>query len=409
MATIPLPFGLGGRRDQPAPRPLPLWLQNYRQASFRGAIFYVDSVDSQFGRRVVTHQYPDRDTPYSEDLGRDAREFGVTGYLVGPDYQRARDALIEACEAGGPGELVHPYMGALMVVVSGKITVRERRQDGGYCEVSLRFVEDGENQFPAAIINTGTAVDRASDATQDAAESVFEAIYNIDKVPEFVRKEMNDAVNGLLNPLDRLLSTSTDLADEVLAFRRDALTLINRPSALADGFRGIINRVTGIVGKNRSSSTALREMSTNTVPQVSATTATRARQARSQDALQTMVQQLAIAEQARVTAGQPYDSYQDALDARQQLTDEIDTASETAADDVFVAMQDLRAQVVQSLPDPRLPEIKAITLPQAAPALVVAYRAYGDPLRDADVVARNKIKHPGFVPGGRPIEVVVNG
>jgi len=408
MATIPLPFELGGRRDQPTPRPLPAWLQNYRQASFRGAIFYVDAVDSQFGRRVVTHEYPDRSVPFSEDLGRKAREFAITGYLVGPGYQTQRDALIDACEAPGAAELVHPYMGALMVVLTD-FTVRERRQDGGYCEVAMKFVEDGENQFPAAIINTGMAVDAAANAAQDAAESVFESIYNIDKLPEFVRREMNTAVNGLLDPLDRLLSTANDLADEVLAFRRDALTLINRPSALADGFRGVINRVTTVVGKNRSSSAALREMSTNALPPISVTTATRARQARSQDALQTMVQQLAIAEQARVTAGQPYDSYQDALEARQQLTDEIDTASETAADDVFVALQDLRAQVVQSLPDPRLPEIKTITLTQAAPALVVAYRAYGDPLRDVDVVARNKIEHPGFVPGGRPIEVVVNG
>lgn len=128
----------------------PQWLQSFRPVSFRGVQFHIDSIDGQFGRRVVTHEYPQRDIPYSEDLGRRARRFVVNGYLVGGDYGLARDSLIAACEAAGPGELVHPYQGTLQVVCEG-ITVRERRQDGGYCEVALTFVEDGENQFPAAI------------------------------------------------------------------------------------------------------------------------------------------------------------------------------------------------------------------------------------------------------------------
>lgn len=386
----------------------PLWLQNFRQASFRGEIFYVDSVDSQFGRRVVTHEYPQRDIPFSEDLGRKARRFTITGYLVGPSYNLPRDKLIKACEAPGQGELVHPYQGTLQVVCEG-VTVRERRQDGGYCEVSLTFVEDGENEFPSAIINPGSAVDIAADTAQEAAGSVFESIYDIDNLPEFVRTEMVDAANELLDPLDRLLATSNDFADSLLALRRDLITIINRPAALVDGFLGVINRVTTQVGKTDLTSTTLHDLSTGELRPVPETTGTRTRQSRSQDAMQAMVQQMATAEHSRVVAGKPYDSYQQALTERAQLTDEIDTISETAADEVFDALQSLRAKVVQSLPDPRLPEIQSILIPQSLPSLVLAYRIYGDPLQDADIIARNDIYHPGFIPGGSSIEVVING
>lgn len=386
----------------------PQWLQNFRQASFRGAVFHVDNIDSQFGRRVVTHEYAQRDRPYSEDMGRKARRFNVTGYLVGGNYGLARDALVRACEQPGPGELVHPYQGTLQVVCEG-VTTRERRQEGGYCEVSLTFVEDGENVFPAAISNPSTAVDAAADVAQGAASSVFERLYDLANLPEFVRTEMKEAADRLLGPVDRLLSISGEFSDGVAAFARDLDSLIFQPRALAAGFLEVIQDITNLVGKNRSTSATLHDMAAEVLRLVPETTGTRRRQAKAQNAMEAMVRQMAVSEHARVVAGQQYTSYQEALTARQQLTDELDEVSETAADEVFVELQGLRAKVVQALPNPRLPEIHAITMRQAAPAIVLAYQLYGDPLRDSDITDRNKIRHPGFIPGGSTVEVVISG
>lgn len=386
----------------------PLWLQNFRQASFRGVEFLIDNVDSQFGRRVVTHEYPQRDIPYSEDLGRKARRFTVSGYFVGGDYGLSRDKLVAACEASGAGELVHPYQGTLQVVCEG-VTVRERRQDGGYCEISLSFVEDGENVFPSAISNPATACGLAADVTQSTAASVFESIYDLTNTAEFVRTEMVERANDLLAPADRLLSMSNDFADELSAFKRDLTTIIYRPRELAAGFLNVINRITSLVGGNSSTSATLHEMALETLRLVPETTGTRQRQSQAQNAMQAMVQQMAVAEHSRVVVEQPYDSYQEAQASRDQLTDEIDTLSETADDEVFYALTALRAKVVQALPDPRLPEIQNVTLRQSVPAIVVAYQFYGDPLRDSDITARNKVTHPGFVSGGSTIEVVING
>jgi prophage DNA circulation protein len=391
-----------------APTNPPLWLQNYRPASFRGAIFFVANVDSAFGRRIITHEYPQRDIPYSEDLGRKYRRFTVSGYLVGGSYNLQRDQLVRACEQAGPGELVHPYQGSLQVVCEG-VVVRERREDGGYCEVALTFAEDGENVFPSAISNPATAVDLSSDACQSSASKFFEKVYNLANLPEFVRTEMRDAANKLLDPVDRLLSASSEFADGLAAFKRDLGTLIYQPRALAAGFLDVINDITKLVGKNKSTSATLHEMALSALRLVPETTSTRTRQSRSQDALQEMVKQMAVAEHARVVAGQDYISYQEALTARQQLADEIDTVSETAADEVYDTLQLLRAKVVQALPDPKLPEIQTLTMRQATPAIVLAYKLYGDALRDSDITARNSIRHPGFIPGGSSVEVVISG
>ncbi|WP_270796216.1 DNA circularization N-terminal domain-containing protein [Aeromonas sp. QDB11] len=75
-------------------------------ASFRGVAFKVDSDDLQVGRRTVLHEYPGRDTPSVEDLGRETREYAISAYLIGHDFIAERDRLIEALEQAGPGDLV---------------------------------------------------------------------------------------------------------------------------------------------------------------------------------------------------------------------------------------------------------------------------------------------------------------
>lgn len=390
------------RQDPPA------WLKKFRPVSFRGAVFYIDVVESQFGRRQVTHEYPQRDVPFTEDMGRKARQFSITGYLLGDEYQTARDALVTACEKPGPGELVHPYMGSIDVCC-GDLKVKEARQDGGYCEVTLTLIEDGENEFPAAVSNPDTAVDLATVTVQARASSHFEKVYNIANMPEFVRTEMKAAANKLLEPAERLLSASAKFRDGLQNFKRDLDGIIFQPRALAAGFLDVINDITGLVGKNKSTSATLHEMVVDVLRLVPETTGTRLRQSRSQTAMQDMVRQFAVAEHARVIAGQPYASFQEALVARAEHLEEIDTVSETAPDEVFDALQDLRAMVVQALPDPKLPEIRSVTMRAATPAIVLAYRVYTDALRESDIVARNNIRHPGFIPGGSSVEVVVSG
>lgn len=129
------------------------WRDNLRPASFRGVEFHVSAGSRSSGRRGIEFEYPKRDDPYFEDLGRMARRWSVTGYVLGSDYQRQADALCRALEAIEPGTLVHPTMGTMRVVCQ-PYTRSEKKTEGGYAEFDMVFVEAGSNMLSRLTENT---------------------------------------------------------------------------------------------------------------------------------------------------------------------------------------------------------------------------------------------------------------
>ena len=146
------------------PMPYAQWRASLVPASFRGAAFKVEDNGQVGGRRGPTHEYAERDTPFSEDLGRKARRWPVTGYIIGQDYIAGRDALIAACEASGPGTLQLPTLGTMQAKCD-VYESKETRERGGICTFTLTFVEQG------SLDGNGTSADTQS-ASNSAASSL---------------------------------------------------------------------------------------------------------------------------------------------------------------------------------------------------------------------------------------------
>ena len=96
------------------------WRDQLRSASFRGIPFKIFSASTSVGRRNVVHQYPFRDRPFIEDMGKDADEFTIEGFVLAnaanlQNYFNERDILISAFREGGTGTLIHPHYGELFV------------------------------------------------------------------------------------------------------------------------------------------------------------------------------------------------------------------------------------------------------------------------------------------------------
>ena len=72
-------------------------------------------------------------------MGRRAREYSIEAFVLGSDYMRARDALLEAIEAPGAGQLVHPWHGTVNVTVAAA-SLNESTERGGMAVFSLTFV-----------------------------------------------------------------------------------------------------------------------------------------------------------------------------------------------------------------------------------------------------------------------------
>jgi prophage DNA circulation protein len=107
-----------------------------------------------------------------------------------------------------------------------------------------------------------------------------------------------------------------------------------------------------------------------------------------------------------------YASFEDAVAARDRVLTAIDELADgTTDDDMYAALQELRADVAVAVPSEAssLPRIVTYTSPATVPSLVLAHRLYGTVELEEDLVARNRVRHPGFVVGGRELQVLSHG
>lgn len=380
--------------------------------SFRGARFVVPENDLEFGRRKQVHEYPKRDTPYVEDIGRKARRFSVQVFVDGSitadgDYIPARDALIAAIEEAGPGTLVHPWYGSLRVDVV-ESSVRESTREGGRAAFQLAFVEAGEAIFPTATVQTASQVEAAADAALETVQADFEQAWDVDKLPGFSLAELAAEIDRTLAEVERWVAGAVDsVAAQIRAPGNMAAALVGAVRRLADATSAPLRAISlykTLFGAGSSS------------PAVPTTTPTRRRQAAATAALHAAVQRSAVIEACRASSRADYPARDDALAVRVSLLDALDEQMEAVdavtgapvADEVYQGLAALRAAVAEDLRvrGARLPEARHVTFGATLPALVVAYRVHGDAARDAEIVDRNRIRHPGFVPGGRALEVL---
>lgn len=400
------------------------WRRQLSRASFRGVPFFVASADTEEGRRGVLHEYPLREAPFVEDLGRKAGEFGLEAIIVGADYFKARDALREALKKPGPGELVHPTLGRMQVALTAPFRFVEALvEGGGMARFSLRFTETAENTQPAAAINTPALVETAAAAAATAAADEFAAAFGVAGAPAFVTEdaaallaEAAAAIAAARAGVMQDLTVTGELTGALSGFGASASSLILTPATLAGQLLGLAAGLRGAVLRPRAAFDALARLfvyrSARPAPPL-ATPARRA-QAANRAALEALVRRAAVIEAARAVARIDFAAeripYQQAAALRERLAEALEDEAAGARIEAFGALMDLRAAVVRDITarGAILPRLATISLPATLPALVAAYRAFGDARREAEIVARNPgiVRHPGFVPGGLALEVL---
>jgi prophage DNA circulation protein len=81
---------------------------------------------------------------------------------------------------------------------------------------------------------------------------------------------------------------------------------------------------------------------------------------------------------------------------------------DTDDDELFVSIIDLKAQLVSGINAraANLSRILSHTPQQTVPSLVLAQSLYGSISREQDIIDRNKIHDPAFIPGEVEMEVL---
>jgi prophage DNA circulation protein len=373
-----------------------------RDASFRGAPFEVESRELAGGRRLARHEYPLRDTPFAEDLGRKAREYPVEAFIVEGrrySYAQARDALIDALNGKGPGTLIHPSLGEMTVAVDS-FRLKESSREGGYCTFSITFVEAGQAENPGSAQNTAQIGAARAAAARSASLDAFLARYIA--LPQWLEQGIFYVNNAI-----SLVCECMALPQALLAYGSAVVNgLLLKPSALAGALGGLFPAETlSGAGARHYDFAPLAPVFAAAYDPYFITP----------DPFVSPGPLLAaqIATQGVISAAwaamlTDFATADEALAMREAVLSGIDAAADYAPDSLFGPLSDLRLATAVDLTTrgAQLPRISHVELSAAQPALVAAYTVYGDAGRDLEIVARNGVRHPGRVPGGVPLEVL---
>ena len=469
-----------------------LGVTGLRPASFKGVAFYVDETEGTFGRRTVVHEYPYRDVPFVEDLGKAADALSFTGFVM---TQAACEALIAAIQSEGAGTLIHPWSGSHFVAHDGPVRVQYPRASGGRFVFSLSFIEAGENTEPDVEEDAGGLlgglIDDALDAVglqfakewlNDIAGWADMALSRVDALMAGIEYyltpfeqamsliksiqsggllskplELYYRISGLLNQASniRLLPFGSKLEFNRMMAKSSAFVVKKRTDAaqvnllvLAGAMDMPWNHSASVVGSTGntggfSSSTDGSSGSTSSGGSLggggteqewgngsfNADIRDLVQQQRERPewtyphtpssvtdlplmppSLADAVRRTLVLNQAKELGSYEYDSKDDIVAARDECVALLDLELAQCDNDIFRALQQVRMQIVRTAAArlPTLREVETLQTKAVLPALVLAYQVNGSIDAYDDLVARNKVRQPLYVPAGK-VEVVRDG
>jgi prophage DNA circulation protein len=281
---------------------------------------------------------------------------------------------------------------------------------------SVTFAEAGESVRPAVSADTASLLDNRATAAVAAVEADFAQAFSLAGVPAFVAS----AAAGLADKAVTLMSSVrgmvpgipagvTAFVASAAAVRSNLDSLIREPLSLARGLNGLAASLGNLAESPLGAMALYKKLWEfgGSEPEIGDTTPSRARQAANQAALIGLVRQNAAIEAARSVAGLEFESTAQAQTVREAVTDRLDAEMETAADDAFRALSDLRVAVIENIGSRQnLATVQTWQGADSLPSLVVSHAIYGDIEQAGDIIDRNGVVHPGFIPGGTGLEVL---
>ena len=226
--------------------------------SFRNVPFLVMKEQRQSGgRRIVKREYPLRDAGGTNDLGRKLRERNFTLCVLGNDADVQRDALIEAFEGQGAGELVHPAFGTLSVLIDS-YECRSSADELYYHEFTLTVYPESTDTAPEAAQDTQGAVTKQTNALTGSLSSTLTSVWQTVEDGTAGATALVDSVTGIFDDIYGavanigVIDDVNGLLSSITAAKASAEAVINQPSMLAAQLLGAISGIAGVADASAS-------------------------------------------------------------------------------------------------------------------------------------------------------------
>jgi len=390
-----------------------LAVPTYLPASWKGIPFVCTETDDEFGRRGHLYEYPLSERVAWKDLGRKARRFKVTGYLIGGDQIAQTGAMAAAAESPEPGILIHPAYGSQRVACIKLSTSLDYFKDVRRTRLSFEFVEAADSMAP---YRAGSAIAMVHSIASAAIAAAALGVWNVNERSSpsagEVATTISLALARLLQPVEE-----EDAFDAISALERGAQRLEEIPylpgqPRLAMGFpvapRGALYSEFMEVLEPIDHGSAIVRL-------VHADALERLREFNKQvvDAgisgnlsVETLViaARLVLArDYALVAIATTYRTVSEALqdlDFIMAIYDEEEAAATRRCDDKLVAaIRAARAEAAQAMlsANIRLPGIVEYSVHGVWPSLLAAHKVYGDGTRYEEVEHYNPVMPPFFI------------
>lgn len=405
--------------------------EQLQPASFRGVPFEVEASGITVGRRTVVHEYPQRDRPYVEDMGRATRNITLQCFVVGSDYLEQAQALMHELEEPGPGTLIHPWLGEMEVTITS-VSELQFDQGLGVASVTITATEAGDLELPAVTADEDTEALEAADAVEKSAVDKFCEDFDLSTINDWIDSALEgsllDALNfvsagdlgklfdyaeGVANLADKAMALlSTD--PKIFATRLAGALGLSRWATTVSAWRGVAKSLKNLCrhDKLKARTKAYAERKGEPMSDVT-------RQVmKSQAAIETLVRQLLIAQMVGVstlvatskdvsspdgeedtrTTTRSYDEIVELRDELCQVLDDELLMEEN--DEMYQVLDEARTAIFDMLTHKAdaLQHVVIVKPDDVFPAVVLAYDYHDDADRDLEIARRNGVEHEGFCP-----------
>ena len=287
---------------------------------------------------------------------------------------------------------------------------------------AITFAEAGENTFPQAATSTQDGVFDAADVLGAASVDRFASLVDVAGAAALA-SDLIGRVNSSLDSLQRMagLNGLVDIAGDIVrgasSIAGRLSTLIRTPETLALQLQGLYQQLGQAIKRPKSAIADLRaeygshDPAPWTAPVGSASPpqgATSARRVANAAAMEEFTRTQVIATQARILTdaieAKEVSTAQDARDQADVVLEEIDHELEAydPPAQMAAALIALRVAIVRDVAQQadRLQQRATYTTQAILPALLIAQRVYQDGSRADELVTRNQVRNPLFVPAG---------
>ena len=406
-------------------------VKTLRKASYEGIQFDVDSATLSFGRRTVTHEFPQRDTSYVEDLGKATRQFSIQGFIVGDDFIDRSKRLIDKIESqvgtdrrANHGKLVHPWLGSLEVTPIDNPSITYDRAKR-FCTFTLTFLEAGGESTKKTTSWANKLLSKA-----DALYAKIFGDWTPDKIAGIV-----DDVTSQINSCAAVLSNCQfaqmfNLGNDILEMGHDiATSLYNKKEQARSSLLGALGlsqyaqsttdwKLASIKCTDAITLPVLKPVNVASSTGTSKKLSDKERINEAVDEIKKNFRLVLIANAMGAISmiGEDNDvdtdsnskktlSDEQILKIRNNLLDAIDAEmliQGTDDNQDYLDLVDSYVAVYKFLTEKLNGDsgIETVTLKQSEPSFVLAYDKYGDSTRADEIAERNDVINPLFMPVG---------